>query len=114
MEIVIPNSKLKAALEDDSECQRRFGKGMVRPVRSRMEALDAAESLADFWPPKTKPERIHELAGREKGIFTADLQQPFRLLFRPMNESAPDAADQLERWRGIKGIEIIGVEDTHG
>ena len=72
----------------------------------------AAESLADFWPPKTPPERVHELVGALSGTFSVDLKQPFRLLF-----TAPeviDDEDMLTRWKSIKKIEVLRIQDTHG
>ena len=106
--------KLKAALEDDALCQRRFGKPMTRYIRIRVGALDAAQTLYDFWPPKSKPERVHELTGGRAGTFSMDVKQPYRLLFRPLNEPADPPENEQERWNLIKAIEILRIEDTHG
>ena len=38
--------------------------------------------LVDFWPPNSGPERCHELKGDLAGVFSIDLKQPYRLLFR--------------------------------
>lgn len=114
MEISIDNRKLKAALEDDSVCQRRYGKTMTKYIRLRIDALHAADSLHDFWPPKSKPERVHELSGKLLGTYSADLQQPYRLLFKPWYESSVKLVDEQERWQSIKKIEILSIEDTHG
>ena len=46
MEIFIRDRKLKASLEDDAKCRKRFGKEMATKLRLRMDALVAAESLA--------------------------------------------------------------------
>lgn len=114
VEIEVGNNKLKAALEDDVVCHRRFGKEMSRTIRRRMDALHAADSLHDFWPPKSKPERVHELSGQLEGTFSVDLKQPFRLLFRPTASAMTETTDQQDRWRSIKKIEILTIEDTHG
>ncbi len=114
MVIDVKNRKLKAALEDDSICLKRFGKVMARFVRLRMDALNAAQSLHDFWPPKSKPERVHELTGKQKGVFSTDLQQPYRLLFVPSDDQQRSFNDEQERWRSIRHIEILSIEDTHG
>ena len=80
-----------------------------------MTALVAAESLAVFWPPYGRPERCHELKGDYAGIFSMDLNQPYRLLFKPLDESKElDPGDQKQRWESIKSIVIISIENTHG
>jgi plasmid maintenance system killer protein len=88
---------------------------MAKKISLRLAALRAAESLADFWPPKSGPERCHELKGDRAGIFSIDLKQPYRMLFRP-SKSTPtmDGPDELRRWRSIAAIEILAIEDTHG
>lgn len=113
MDLVIPDKKLKKALENDAERRKRFGSEMAKKLKIRLDSLAAAESLADFWPPASGPERCHELKGDKKGKFSVDVKQPYRLLFT----AEPDREafdDERERWAAIKSIEIVGVEDTHG
>ena len=114
MDIDVSDRKLKAALEDDAVCQKRFGKAMTKYIRRRVDALAAAATLHDFWPPKSKPERVHELKGDLTGTFSVDVKQPYRLLFLPINELPDPPADQQERWKLIRSIEILRIEDTHG
>lgn len=115
MEIFASNRKLKASLEDEAVCRRRFGVPMTKKLRVRLAALRAADSLAVFWPPNSGPERCHELKGNLSGIFSIDLVQPYRLLFKPVEEK-PQAnqSNEQERWASITGLEVIGIEDTHG
>jgi plasmid maintenance system killer protein len=114
MEVEIPDKKLKRALEDDRECNRRYGTQMAKKIRLRMEALRAAESLFDFWPPLEGPERCHELKADRKGTFSMDVKQPYRLLFRPTDElKQASFPDEKDRWRAIKAVTILGIEDTH-
>lgn len=114
LEIEIRSRKLKAALENDPLCVKRFGKQMAHYIRLRMDALDAALNLFDFWPPKSKPERIHELSGKKAGLFSIDVKQPYRIIFRPIYELKKDFQNEKERWLSIQKIEILGIEDTHG
>jgi plasmid maintenance system killer protein len=107
--------KLKAALENEALCQRQYGRDMTKKIMLRLGALRAAKSLADFWPPMSGPERCHELRGELAGTFSVDLKQPHRLLFIPIDESAPnDRSNEQNRWASITKIEIVGIEDTHG
>ncbi len=115
MEIQVSDTKLRKTLEDEKDCKRRFGADMAKKIQIRMGALLAAESLADFWPPFSGPERCHELKGDLAGTFSIDLKQPYRLLFEPTdpaNESA--VRNEEERWRAIQAITVLRIEDTHG
>jgi proteic killer suppression protein len=116
MKIHIANKKLKRALEEDSECKKRFGAEMAKKIRLRMTVLAAAESLADFWPPASGPERCHELQGGLAGTFSVDVRQPYRLLFRPRSQDSTNTPPEKgkEWWLTIQEIEILGIEDTHG
>ena len=107
--------RLRAALENEAVCQRQYGRGMTKKIMMRINELRAANSLADFWPPKSGPERCHELTGDLAGTFSIDVKQPYRLLFIPMEENAPkDRSDERKRWASITKIEIVAIEDTHG
>jgi len=115
MDISAGDNKLRKAIENEADCKRQFGVDMARKIRLRVAALRAAESLADFWPPKSGPERCHELEGGRKGTFSMDLKQPYRLLFEPAEEPlASNPPDEQERWKAIKAIKILAIEDTHG
>ena len=107
--------KLKAALENEVVCQKQYGRDMTKKIMMRVNELYAADSLADFWPPLSGPERCHELKGEFAGKFSIDLEQPYRLLFVPIEENAPkDRSDERQRWASITKIEIVAIEDTHG
>src|SRR5258706_4866244 len=113
MEISISDKRLRKVAHDDAACRRQYGVDMAKKIKLRMAALRAAESLADFWPPKSGPERCHELKGDRPGTFSVNVKQPYRLLFRPADE--PDETlDEQQRWKFITGIELLGIEDTHG
>jgi plasmid maintenance system killer protein len=108
-------NKLKAVLESEAECQKQFGRDMMKKIMLRLSALRAAVSLADFWPPVSGPERCHELKGKLGGTFSIDVQQPCRLLFVPLEENPPeDRSNEQKRWASITKIEIVAIEDTHG
>src|SRR5580658_6590003 len=94
--------KLKAALENETVCQKQYGRDMTKKIMMRVNEMRAAISLADFWPPMSGPERCHELKGDLAGTFSIDLQQPYRLLFVPIEENVPeDRSDKQTRWASI-------------
>lgn len=115
MEIYVRDKTLRGTLEDEAICRRRYGAKMTKKLMLRLSALQAADSLADFWPPKSGPERCHELKGDRAGTFSFDLMQPYRLLFQPHAETPPpDRSDEQQRWKSITAIDILAIEDTHG
>jgi plasmid maintenance system killer protein len=115
MIIHVADRKLKEALEDDKECRRRFGSEMAKKIKLRLTALRAAESLADFLPPLSGPERCHELKADLAGTFSIDLKHPYRLLLQPSKPTTGQAEQDLKaRWRAIEAVNIVGIEDTHG
>lgn len=115
MKIVINDKKLKAALENPSLLVKRYGKDMAKKIERRLAVLSAADSLADLWPPSTGPERLHELTADRAGQFSVDLVHPYRLLFEATQPlSKKDYPDEKERWRLIREITVLGIEDTHG
>ena len=115
MDICVSDNKLRRAIEDEAACRRHYGADMAKKLTLRLAALRAAESLADFWPPKSGPERCHELKGDRAGTFSTDLKQPYRLLFKP-SAATPlaDLCDEQQRWKSITSIDILAIEDTHG
>ena len=115
MEILTKDKKLREALQNEAVCEKYFGAAMAKKLNLRIAVLRAAETLATFWPPKSGPERCHELKGDRAGTFSVDLNQPFRLLFKPVEESpSQDRANQKERWDAITELYLISIEDTHG
>ena len=113
MDLFISDKKLRRAIEDDT-VSGRYGTAMAKKIKLRLAALQAAESLGDFWPPNSGPERCHELIGNRAGTFSVDLKQPYRLLFKPIEATPPiDRSDEKERWDSITSIEILAIEDTH-
>jgi len=76
--------------------------------------LRAAESLKDFWPPKTGPERCHQLiGGKLKGKFSVDLDHPYRLIFVPDHHPVPELEGGGLDWSQVTAIKILGIENTH-
>lgn len=114
MDVSISDKRLRKVANEPTACRREYGVNMAKKIALRLAALYAAESLADFWPPKSGPERCHELKADRKGTFSVDLNQPYRLLFESSKPSTEDAIDEKQRWKSITSIDITAIEDTHG
>ena len=115
MQLWTRDKRLRLAVEDERERKKLFGTEMAKKLKLRLDALGAAESLAVFLPPKSGPERCHELEAALAGIFSVDLKHPYRLLFQPTDDvTLPDTTDLKQRWGAIRSVELLRVEDTHG
>lgn len=80
-----------------------------------MKVLRAARSLMDFWPPKSPPERCHELTEGKRSVqLSVDLDHPYRLIFVPDHNPIPIREEGGLDWSQVTAIKILGVEDTHG
>src|SRR5437016_11785614 len=109
MDLFISDKKLRRAF-DDGTLDRRYGTEMAKKITLRLTALRAAESLGDFWPPNSGPERCHELKGNRAGTFSVDLKQPYRLLFSAIEATVPtDRSNEQERWKSITSIDIFAI-----
>lgn len=90
--------------------QQRLGKGMAQRLKQRMAELNAADMLADI--SHLPPPRLHELTNRN-GVFSVNLEYPYRLLLIPANDPIPRKEDGGIENAQVNEIEIIGIEDTH-
>ena len=115
MDISFKNKKLAKSFNEDARLVKIHGKLRAKKIRIRMKALRAATSLMDFWPPKSPPERCHELTeGKRCGQLSVDLDHPYRLIFIPDHDPVPRLEDGGLDWSQATAIKILGVEDTHG
>lgn len=117
MEISFISKKLEKEFNEGARLVKAHGPERAEKIRRRMAELRAAVTLCDFWPPKKKPSRCHELAeGDRKGKFhlSVDLDYPYRLIFTPAHDPIPTHADGggLD-WSKVTAVTILGVENTH-
>lgn len=114
MEVISNNKDLRKALADHRQAVRIFGSRMADLIERRVAVLQALDRLGDLWPPNSGPERCHELIGDRKGTFSMNLQQPYRLIFRPISKKPKEAHENDKAWwNDIEAVELVAVEDTH-
>jgi proteic killer suppression protein len=90
---------------------KRHNVARAKLIRRRLDDLRAASCLEVM---RRLPGRCHELTGDHAGVLSLDLDGPYRLLFRPAEESAPAKPDGGLDWTRVTAIMLLGVEDTHG
>lgn len=114
LDISFKNRKLEKSFNEGKLLEREHGPLRAKKIRLRMKALRGAKSLYDFWPPKTGPERCHELTeGKLKGHISVDLDHPYRLIFIPDHNPLPVLVSGGLDWSRVTAIKILGIEDTH-
>ncbi len=114
MDISFQNRKLAKQFNEETELVRVHGQLRARKISIRLKELRAANSLYDFWPPKSGPGRCHELTqGKRKGQLSVDLDHPYRLIFLPDHDPVPQKVDGGLDWERVTAVLILGVEDTH-
>jgi plasmid maintenance system killer protein len=101
MNITFRTKKLQKAFNEGAQLEKLQGALRAKKIRVRMKELRAAETLMDFWPPKSPPARCHELhRGQRSGQLSVDLDYPYRLIFVPNH--APYRSVKKEDWTGQK------------
>jgi proteic killer suppression protein len=103
-------NKLRKVCNEEKAGIKAMGAECARKLRQRLAELAAAEALADI--SHLPPSRCHELTNRG-GVFSVDLQHPYRLLLIPANEPVPRKPDGGLDLNQITAVEITGIEDTH-
>ncbi len=111
MEICFRSRMLQKTCSKKAEAVKRWGPKMAGKVMQRMMELQASETLADL--SRLPPGRCHELTGARKGVFSVDLDHPYRLLFVPDHDPVPTLEDGGIDRRAVKRIEVIEITDTH-
>jgi proteic killer suppression protein len=110
LNVTFSTSKLQKLANDFKKCQREMGPARAKLFNKRLTDLNDAESLADV---KNLPGKYHELTGNRKGQWSCDLDQPYRLIFRPCEDPIPTNENGQYIWLEIVDVEIIEIVDYH-
>jgi proteic killer suppression protein len=105
------DNKLEKLANDFSKCQKELGLQRAKLFNRRLQDLWDVETLEDM---RHLPGHYHELTGDRKGQWSCSLDQPFRLVFRPLEIPIPTDADGRYIWSEIKGVIIIEIVNYHG
>lgn len=114
MEITFANKKLRKQCNESKAMIKAHGTQRSHKLKIVLVSLRAAPNFGIFAPPYSPPHRCHELTGNMKGLISLDLDHPYRLIIKPVNDPKPERAEGGLDWKKVTAIEIQGVEDTHG
>ncbi|MDY9918506.1 proteic killer suppression protein [Porphyromonadaceae bacterium NLAE-zl-C104] len=110
MNITFADKKIKKCANDDRFALKEFGKKRFEILKKRMTALFVVENLEEL---RDMPGHWHELTGNRKGQWACSLDQPYRLIFEPLEKPIPTDEDGKYIWIEIKAVEIIEITDYH-
>ena len=111
MKIYFRTNKLQKICSQEREMVKQLGAKNAGKLKQRLMELGAADTLADI--SHLPPARCHELTGKNAGIFSVDVENPYRLLFISADDPVPLLADGGIDRKQVKEIEIVEIKDTH-
>ena len=97
-------------VQDEKKLVKEFGKLRAVKLQFRLEQINFANTLEDV---RYMPGNYYELAGDRKGQMACDLDQPFRLIFKPHKHPGLCNAFGKMIWNEIKSVEVIEIVDYH-
>lgn len=111
MDITFSNHKLLKMANDKNLAIRKLGPVRAKLFNVRLDDMDAATTLEDV---RHLPGNYHELKADRKGEWACDLDQPYRLVFKPHEDPIPTDENGKYIWIEITGVEIIEITNYHG
>ena len=110
MKIYLLDKKLKKASVSEKMLISEYGQIWGSKISKRLEQLKVATSLEEV---RNLPGNFHELIENRKGQWACDLDQPYRLIFKPEEKPIPINEHGQYIWSEIKSIEILEIVNYH-
>ncbi len=110
MDIEFSSTKQEKEFNSAKELQKAHGQQRAKAIMRRMGQLSAADNLEQL---RNAPGHCHVLKGDLAGVFSFDLDGPYRLLFEPTDNPPPLLNDGSINWSLITSLRILEVRDTH-
>jgi proteic killer suppression protein len=88
---------------------KELGEKQAKKLRQRLEELQAAPNMSEIVPAA----RCHALKGNRVGLFAVDLDQPFRLIFKPDHDPLPLLPDGGLDKTIVECILLLEIRDYH-
>lgn len=111
MKITFGTKELEKLANDYRYCQKELGPVRAKLFNKRLQDLLFAATLEDV---RNLPGRYHELVEDRKGQWGCDLDQPYRLIFKPNENPIPTNNDGQYVWNQILSVVIVEITNYHG
>ena len=110
MEVLFSTRRLQRQLTEQSRLLQAYGKNGAKRINLRLQQLRAAPTLENM---RNLPGRCHELSGGRSGRLAVDVEQPYRMIFRPTDDPPPSKEDGGLDWAKVKSITVLEIVDYH-
>ncbi|GEP97404.1 type II toxin-antitoxin system RelE/ParE family toxin [Chitinophaga cymbidii] len=110
MNITFADRKLGKLITNDRRLDQALGKIRADKLRLRLAQLQAAETLEDV---RYLAGGYHQLKNDRKGQWACDLDQPYRLVFKPHEDPIPMNDNGQCTWIEITGVEVLEIVNYH-
>jgi plasmid maintenance system killer protein len=104
MDVQFKNSKMKKIFENHKLLMRKYGPRQSEEIIKRLNEFTASENLYDV--SKIQQARLHSLVGNLKGLWSVDVQYPYRILIELLNGDPVDL-------KTVTIIKIIEIKNPH-
>lgn len=88
------------------KCEKATGK-----LKQRLDDMRAADDMSVF---KTLPGKHHALHGDLAGYWACHLEEPKRLIYRPLGDPLPLSKDGHLDLLAVTAVMIVEIRDYHG
>ena len=107
MDILFKNKKLEKQANERRRAEKELGTLRAKLYLKRLNELRDAECLEDV---RNLPgAKYHELKGDLSGVFACNVDQPYRLLFEPLDCESSSPTD----WSEITAVKILKIDNYH-
>ena len=110
VKITFRDKKLEKLANNQKAMVRALGTIRAKKFRLRLQQLKFSNNLEDV---RFMSGNCHELKGDRKGQWACDLDQPYRLIFAPLEVPIPTNLAGQYIWIEILGVEIIEITNYH-
>lgn len=110
MIITFSDKKFQKIVHDNKKLNQKMGSLRADKIRLRLNQLNDAVTLEDV---RNLAGKYHELKSNRKGQWACDLDQPYRLIFKPHEDPIPTDDKGWYIWSEIRGVEIIEITNYH-
>ncbi len=110
MIITFADKDLKKYANDERLAIRKLGARRAKLFKQRLDDLKDVESYEEL---KLLPGNYHELKNNRKGQWACDLDQPYRLIFEPIEKPIPSDKDGKYILIEIKTVDIVEITNYH-
>ena len=110
MELTYKNNKLEKSLSTDKGLSKNYGR-LAKKIKQRINQLISADNLQII--SKIPVLRLHQYSGKGKGIWSIDIQENWRILFKIDQDPIPIIEDGSVDLLKITIISIESLEDPH-